>query len=164
MSKITKVLATTPLKKESILRELLLINQGAKFQWQLQESNPENDKGPETKLIAQYKLKNYPLTWRFLGDVASKAHTFKHHPTITNTYTKVDFIVTTHDAGNQVTTKDIDLVKSIQDVYNLHFTKPQKVAELKSFVHEISSQSSLSQASKMIEHLIAVEDEHKKKS
>lgn len=150
-----------PLKKEVILERLQRINQGAKFTWEMSESIT-NEK-PETKLKAYYKLKNYPLTWLFLGDVAKRAHAAKHHPTITNTYNQVHLELTTHDQGNQVTLKDIDLATSIQDLYNVHFIKPVKIDNFKSFLGDISGQSSLSNASRIIENLISVEEgsEHK---
>lgn len=160
---IKKTVSVAPLTKEVIAGELRLLNDGAKFQWNLLEN--VKDEKPITKLTAHYKLKNYPSTWTFLGHIARKAHEFKHHPTIVNTYNKIDLEITTHDAGNQVTLKDIQLAKAIQDLYRLHFLWPSKFSDLKSTITDLNSQSSLSNASKIIEGLIAVEqeNEHNKK-
>lgn len=73
--------------------------------------------GEESLLEADYKLKNFSKTWIFLNNVAAAAHTSKHHPTITTTYNKVNFSLTTHDAGNQVTRKDLRLAQQIQNIY-----------------------------------------------
>jgi 4a-hydroxytetrahydrobiopterin dehydratase len=41
-----------------------------------------------------------------------------HHPEWTNTYNKVSFRLSTHDAGDKVTEKDRKLAKAIDEVKN----------------------------------------------
>ena len=48
--------------------------------------------------------------------VAFEAEELNHHPTWENTYRTVTLHLTTHDKGNQVTRKDIDLAKRIEAV------------------------------------------------
>ncbi len=45
------------------------------------------------------------------------AEKMNHHPTWSNTYNKVDIILSTHDAGNTVTDKDRKLATAIDGVY-----------------------------------------------
>ncbi len=45
--------------------------------------------------------------------MAFVAEKMGHHPTIKNTYNKVEIWLTTHDAGNTITTKDKKLATAI---------------------------------------------------
>lgn len=49
----------------------------------------------------------------FLVRIAFEAQAKNHHPELGNVYDKVSVRLTTHDAGNTVTSKDIDLAKRI---------------------------------------------------
>lgn len=73
--------------------------------------------GVESSLESNYKFRNFAKTWQFLNGVAQLAHSQKHHPTVTTTYNKVNLSITTHDAGNQVTRKDLKLAQQIQNLY-----------------------------------------------
>ena len=48
--------------------------------------------------------------------VALLAEQMNHHPTWTNTWNRVDIELTTHDAGNRVTTKDRELAAAIDQL------------------------------------------------
>jgi 4a-hydroxytetrahydrobiopterin dehydratase len=49
----------------------------------------------------------------FLVLVGFEAESAAHHPEIKNVYNKVEISLSTHDAGNMVTLKDIELAKRI---------------------------------------------------
>ena len=50
----------------------------------------------------------------FIVRIAFEAEQRDHHPTLTNVYDRVDIALSTHDAGNQVTQKDVDLAQAIE--------------------------------------------------
>lgn len=52
----------------------------------------------------------------FLVRAAFEAEEINHHPAWTNVYDKVIIRLTTHDAGDKVTAKDVDLARRIQRV------------------------------------------------
>lgn len=60
-----------------------------------------------------FKFKDFTSAFGFMTKVAIVAEKMNHHPTWTNTYNNVSFELSTHDAGNTVTTKDLDLAKAI---------------------------------------------------
>ena len=49
----------------------------------------------------------------FLMRVGFEAEELNHHPEIFNVYSSVKLTLTTHDAGNKVTEKDLDLARRI---------------------------------------------------
>jgi 4a-hydroxytetrahydrobiopterin dehydratase len=73
-------------------------------------------KNIQNKLVKEYEFKNFDLAWAFLNLVADQARKQNHHPTIENTYNKVTLTLTTHDQGNKITQKDMDLAQSIDDI------------------------------------------------
>ena len=52
----------------------------------------------------------------FLVRLAFEAEAMNHHPELTNVYNRVDVSLTTHDAGNTVTEKDLELAKRIESL------------------------------------------------
>lgn len=52
----------------------------------------------------------------FIVRIGFEAETADHHPELTNVYNRVDIVLTTHDAGNRVTQKDVDLAHAIDAV------------------------------------------------
>jgi 4a-hydroxytetrahydrobiopterin dehydratase len=51
-----------------------------------------------------------------MNRVALVCETADHHPTWTNTYNRVDITLTTHDANNTVTTKDVALAQAVNKI------------------------------------------------
>jgi 4a-hydroxytetrahydrobiopterin dehydratase len=51
----------------------------------------------------------------FINRVADQADAANHHPELTNVYSRVTVVLTTHDAGG-VTQKDLDLARAIDTV------------------------------------------------
>ena len=65
------------------------------------------------KLYQKFEFKNFIEAFGFITQVAILAEKANHHPTFTNTYNKVEIMLTTHDAGNTVTDKDLQLAAQI---------------------------------------------------
>ena len=71
----------------------------------------END-----KLYKKFVFSDFNHAFGFMSRVALLAEKADHHPTWTNTWNTVEIWLSTHDAGNKVTQKDIDLASSIDDL------------------------------------------------
>jgi 4a-hydroxytetrahydrobiopterin dehydratase len=65
------------------------------------------------KLKKEFSFKDFSEAFGFMVQVAMIAEKMNHHPTWTNTYNKVSFELSTHDAGNIVTEKDRRLAAAI---------------------------------------------------
>jgi 4a-hydroxytetrahydrobiopterin dehydratase len=63
-------------------------------------------------LIRSLKFKDFSEAFGFLTRVALHAEKTDHHPEFTNVWNRVDFRLTSHDAG-EVTDRDIALAKAI---------------------------------------------------
>jgi 4a-hydroxytetrahydrobiopterin dehydratase len=66
----------------------------------------------ETKLKRSFKFKDFSEAFGFMSRVALLADKADHHPDWSNSYNKVDIVLSTHDAGG-VTQKDVDLAQKI---------------------------------------------------
>ncbi len=67
-------------------------------------------------LRKRFTFKSFPEAISFLVRIAFEAERRDHHPEIRNVYSTVDIALTTHDAGNQVTQKDVDLAAVIESI------------------------------------------------
>ncbi len=74
-------------------------------------------KEENNKLVASLTFKDFVQAFAFMTEVAIHAEKINHHPTWTNTYNKIDFQLSTHDAGDKVTQKDRDLASIIDKIY-----------------------------------------------
>lgn len=74
-------------------------------------------KEDNNRLVRSLTFKDFVQAFAFMTEVAIHAEKINHHPTWTNTYNKVDFQLSTHDAGNIVTQKDKDLANIIDKIY-----------------------------------------------
>lgn len=72
--------------------------------WTLEESGKA--------LIRTFSFKGFSEAFGFLTRVALYAEKADHHPEFTNVWNRVDFRLTSHDAG-EVTDRDIALAKAI---------------------------------------------------
>ena len=70
----------------------------------------------EDKLLMNIKLKNFSEALSFIVKVGIEAEKLNHHPEIHNIYNQVTLKLTTHDAGNRVTLKDIVLARAIENL------------------------------------------------
>ncbi len=64
-------------------------------------------------LQKSYHFAAFPDGIAFISKVAEVAERLAHHPDIDIRYTKVSFVLSTHDAGG-ITTKDFELAKAIE--------------------------------------------------
>lgn len=74
-------------------------------------------KEDNNRLVRSLTFKDFVQAFAFMTEVAIHAEKINHHPTWTNTYNKVDFQLSTHDAGDTVTTKDKDLANIIDKIF-----------------------------------------------
>jgi 4a-hydroxytetrahydrobiopterin dehydratase len=68
------------------------------------------------KLRRELIFANFSEAWGFMSRVALLAERLDHHPQWSNVWNKVTIELTTHDAGNTVTARDLELAASINDV------------------------------------------------
>jgi 4a-hydroxytetrahydrobiopterin dehydratase len=68
------------------------------------------------KLKKTFTFKDFTEAFAFMTKVAFVAEKMNHHPTWTNTWNKVSFELSTHDAGNIVTEKDRTLAEAIDNL------------------------------------------------
>ena len=64
-------------------------------------------------LVREFKFTNFVEAFGFMSSVALLAEKADHHPNWSNVYNSVRICLTTHDAGNTVTARDIDLAEAI---------------------------------------------------
>ncbi len=67
----------------------------------------------DNHLAASFIFKDFKEAFAFMTKVAAIADAMDHHPEWTNVYNKVEFKLSTHDAGDSVTDKDIKLAEAI---------------------------------------------------
>ena len=72
--------------------------------WSLEES--------QKALIRTLKFKDFSEAFGFLTRVAMHAEKVNHHPEFTSAWNRVDFRLTSHDAGG-VTVRDVQLAEAI---------------------------------------------------
>lgn len=63
-----------------------------------------------------YKFENYLAGLAFATTAGTIAEAHNHHPDMAIGYRKVTLTFTTHDSGNKITQKDIDVARSIESV------------------------------------------------
>lgn len=64
-------------------------------------------------LVRTFKLPSYTAGLAFAVTVGTLAEGFDHHPDISIGYKTVRVAFTTHDAGNKISQKDIDIATAI---------------------------------------------------
>ena len=70
----------------------------------------------ENKLVREFKFSNFQEALEWSVQVAMLAEEVNHHPEIMFTWGRVVVSTTTHDQGNRITDKDIDLANDINDL------------------------------------------------
>lgn len=66
-------------------------------------------------LLRSYKFADFSEAFGFLTRVAMHAERQDHHPEFTSVWNRVDFRLTSHDAGG-VTERDVDLAAAISRI------------------------------------------------
>jgi 4a-hydroxytetrahydrobiopterin dehydratase len=62
-----------------------------------------------------YRFKDFGEAFAFLTRVAAHAEAVDHHPEFTSVWNRVDFRLTSHDAGG-VTKRDLALAEAIEEL------------------------------------------------
>ena len=71
----------------------------------------------DNKLKRTFTFKDFQEAFGFMTRVALVAEEMNHHPYWINVYNKVEFELSTHDAGDVVTEKDKKLAAAIDKIY-----------------------------------------------
>jgi 4a-hydroxytetrahydrobiopterin dehydratase len=66
-------------------------------------------------LVSSFQFKDFSEAFAFLTRVAMHAEKVDHHPEFTSVWNRVDFRLTSHDAGG-VTDRDLRLAESINRI------------------------------------------------
>jgi 4a-hydroxytetrahydrobiopterin dehydratase len=69
----------------------------------------END-----RLVRSYRFNSFREAVSFIVRVAFEAEDMDHHPEIRNVYNRVEISLTTHEARDRVTAKDVELARRIE--------------------------------------------------
>ena len=68
----------------------------------------------DDKLHKKFVFGDFTEAMSFLVRVGFAAEKLGHHPEIHNVYNRVALALTTHDAGNKVTAKDVELAATVE--------------------------------------------------
>ncbi|MDZ4839602.1 MAG: 4a-hydroxytetrahydrobiopterin dehydratase [Bacteroidota bacterium] len=71
----------------------------------------------EQMLKKTFEFKDFNQAMAFMIELVPIIDQADHHPTWTNTYNKVDVVLTTHSKGNKVTEKDRILAKQMDNTF-----------------------------------------------
>lgn len=92
-----------PLSEEKIEQEL---------------ANLEGWKFEDDTIKKDFSFSDFKEAMSFMVRVGFEAESLVHHPDWSNVYNSVSIRLSTHDAGNKVTEKDIKLAKAVEEIYN----------------------------------------------
>ena len=70
----------------------------------------------DNQLTRDFQFADFVSAFGFMARVALLAEKADHHPSWHNVYNRVSISLTTHDAGNTVTDKDVALAEAINGV------------------------------------------------
>jgi 4a-hydroxytetrahydrobiopterin dehydratase len=68
------------------------------------------------QLYRKFQFKDFSEAFAFMTRVALEAEKMDHHPLWTNVYNTVEIWLSTHSAGDVVTSKDRQLAEKIDDL------------------------------------------------
>jgi 4a-hydroxytetrahydrobiopterin dehydratase len=77
------------------------------------ETAPDGWVSADGMLRRELKFADFSEAWGFMNRVALLAERAQHHPNWSNVWNKVTIELTTHDAGDTVTDKDVELATAI---------------------------------------------------
>ena len=72
----------------------------------------------EDKLSREYRFGNFTEAMGFIIEMAFACEKANHHPELFNVYSRVEIGLTTHDNGDKVTQKDVDLAAELEKIAN----------------------------------------------
>ena len=70
----------------------------------------------KTKFRKKFEFRDFKDALAFIIKVGIEAEKSNHHPEINNIYNQVTIALQTHDVGNKVSIKDIDLARNIEKI------------------------------------------------
>ena len=73
------------------------------------------ESGDADALVKIFRFADFATAFAFLTRVAAHAESVDHHPEFTSAWNRVDFRLTSHDAGG-ITGRDHALAKAINDL------------------------------------------------
>lgn len=91
-----------PLSEQQIEQELESLNG-----WSFEDDTITKD----------FSFPDFKEAMSFMVRVGFEAEALVHHPDWSNVYNSVSIRLSTHDAGDKVTEKDIKLAKAIEEIY-----------------------------------------------
>lgn len=74
---------------------------------------PQNWIEQQNSLYRKIEFKNFSEALAFMVRAGLEAEKMNHHPLWTNVYNKVEIWLSTHDAGDIVTEKDVQFAEKI---------------------------------------------------
>jgi 4a-hydroxytetrahydrobiopterin dehydratase len=77
---------------------------------------PQNWTEQKNTLYRKIEFKNFSEALAFMVRAGLEAEKMNHHPLWTNVYNKVEIWLSTHDAGDIVTEKDVQLAEKINAI------------------------------------------------
>lgn len=69
------------------------------------------------KLQKQFEFRDFSEALNFINNLAELCESENHHPEINWVYNKIQLSLSTHDAGDVITEKDINLSKLIDETF-----------------------------------------------
>jgi 4a-hydroxytetrahydrobiopterin dehydratase len=84
-------------------------------------TSPPGWVGDTDALKRDFVFKDFVDAFGFMARVALLAEKADHHPQWLNVYNRVSIVLTTHDAGNRVTDRDVALAIAINGLMEPEF-------------------------------------------
>ena len=69
-----------------------------------------------SKLLKTYRFEDFKAALAFINQAGAIAEQQGHHPEIHNVWNRVTLRLCTHDAGDQITEKDLTLARALQSL------------------------------------------------
>ena len=67
-------------------------------------------------ILKEFTFSNFKEALSFILRVGIEAELLGHHPNLSNVYNRVNITLQTHDVGNKVTGKDVELAQRIERI------------------------------------------------
>jgi len=71
----------------------------------------------DDKIQREFSFNDFKTALSFIVRIGFEAEGQNHHPELFNVYSTVSISLSTHDAGDKVTEKDIKLAKAVDAIY-----------------------------------------------
>ncbi len=65
-------------------------------------------------LVRQCRFADFATAMCFFQEATADCAALDHHPTWSNTYDRVEIRLCTHDAGNRITARDVELARRLE--------------------------------------------------